>query len=1030
VEEGKPAQQDSDANPLEPRHVCVPGRVRLHVGGLKGAPPRLARVLEAKVLRHSRVRWAHASALTGNIIVTFDPALGNEAFLRVLAQLLRGEADAASKVAPWHARPSAAALEDFGGASAAGGLSVAAAERQRKRFGSNVAKVVHGRSGASIFAEQFKSLPVAVLAGAAVLSLATGVVFEAAAIALVLATNAIIGYVTESRAEAALRHLRSSGPTRARILREGAVAEVPAEEIVPGDVLVLRPGTLIAADARLFADQGLAVTEAMLTGESLPVTKEADLVLAPATPLAERRNMVYRGTVVTSGSGSAVAIATGAETEAGRVQRLVATSEPPATPTHQQLARLGKRLAWLTAAAGLALFVCGRWRGAGALQMLRSAVSLAVASVPEGLPMVATTTHAIGVGALRERHVHVRRLDAIETLAAVSVVCFDKTGTLTKNRMSLAELLIGDTTIVPGPTGLLPPHSGSKCQALRMLLETGALCSEAELARADDGGIEGSSTEVELLRCAILNGIDVAALRRAKPLHKLQQRTASYRFMVTMHRDGGSLLLAVKGDPKEILARCREELDEAGAPRELAPARRAAIEERNEAMASKGLRVLGFAQGHRAESAVDEADGASDMIWLGAAALQDPIRPDARELVDRLHRAGIRTMMLTGDQCRTARAVAEEVDLAEASALAIVDAQQVEELSAVELTATAHRTDVFARVTPAQKLKIVRALQASGAVVGMVGDGINDSPALRAAHVGLAMGINGDAAAREVADIFLDTEELAHLADAVEQGRTTHANIRKSLRFILSTNSSEVLLMLAASAFGLGEGLTPLQLLWINALTDVLPGIGLALEAPDPHALERGPPSPELPLLGERDVAALLGEGTTLAAGGLLAGLYAAARFGAGSAQMQSAIFGSLVGGQLLHALACRSPGENLLERSALKPNPTLTRILAGSFAAQAGAFLLPPLRRTLGLTALGLADALVVAAAGILPAVVTLSRTRRVGTGADVSAARLSEPTRVGRSAPRDVAARRRPRPPVRAGRAIPHAGASAPQR
>jgi Ca2+-transporting ATPase len=332
--------------------------------------------------------------------------------------------------------------------------------------------------------------------------------------------------------------------------------------------------------------------------------------------------------------------------------------------------------------------------------------------------------------------------------------------------------------------------------------------------------------------------------------------------------------------------------------------------------------------------------------------------------------------MLTGDQRRTAETVASDIGIAHAEPLRIVEGSEIEQLSGPALVQAAKHAHVFARITPGQKLKIVRALQEAGAVIAMIGDGINDSPALRAAHVGVAMGLNGDAAAREVADLFLHTEDLGRLAQAIEQGRTTHANIRKSLRFILSTNSSEILLMLATTALGLGEGLTPMQLLWINIISDVFPGIGLAIEEADPRALERPPPPPDLPILGEGDIGVLLTEGATLTAGALLAAGYGAYRFGANSHEMRSMVFGSLVAAQLQHAIACRTPGENPFQRTDLHANPMLRNILLGSFALQGGAYFIPPLRRALGLASIGITGAVVTAITSILPSLITLWRT------------------------------------------------------
>jgi Ca2+-transporting ATPase len=629
---------------------------------------------------------------------------------------------------------------------------------------------------------------------------------------------------------------------------------------------------------------------------------------------------------------------------------LVEASQPPEPPSQRQLSALGSRLAWLTGGASLVLFLFGVVRGLGLWQMARSALSLAVASVPEGLPMVATTAHALGVNALRRHDVHVRRLDTIETLAAVNVICFDKTGTLTENRMSVAALLCG---------------SGQEDQRVRKLLEIACLCSDVELKR--NGAkpmLTGSSTETALVGHAIDNGIEVIAVRHRWPRIATQQRTEAYRFMATLHEGPKGRLVAMKGNPVEVLARCGHEATLDGRQAPLTSQRRAAIERLNVRMAGSGLRVLGFAFRHLPHGATFDAFEQA-LTWVGAIGLADPIRPGVREAVHRLHRAGIRTIMLTGDQCATARTVADKIGLAAHGHVRVMDASDVECLDAAGIAEAAARVHVFARVTPAQKLKIVRALQGSGAVVAMTGDGVNDSPALRASDVGLAMTLRSDAAAREVADVFLQTDQVTRLVDAIEQARRTRTNLRKSLRFLIGTNASEVLLMLGATAGGLGEALNPLQLLWINLLTDVLPGVGLAFEGSDLEAMQRPPESTERPLLGDNQVPMLLGDGALLATGALVAGLYGAFRFGANSQEMRTLMFGSLVAGQLHHTLTCRAmPGQ----RRSPAPNSPLMSIVAGSFAAQGAAFVVPDLRRALGLVPIGLGGWSVMALASVLP--------------------------------------------------------------
>jgi P-type Ca2+ transporter type 2C len=966
------AEGEGLSNSLTVRHCC-PGRIRVYVDGLRRSP-HVALMLESGLIAHPCVRYARASQLTGNVTVQFDKDLASDRILQRIGRLLRRKLVGCHRGAAiesnceWH-KASAEEICSRFETDPARGLSQKTAQKRLAVVGPNALKPATERSAVQMLAAQFCTLPVAVLAGAAIVSLCTGAILEAVAITAVLGLNGTIGYLTDAYADATIRSLSASGFRSARVLRDGAVKNIPEPEVVPGDILLFRRNTVVAADARLVSAHGISVAESALTGESLPVSKAISPLDGERIPLSARTNMVYRGTLVTGGDGAAVVVATGGETEVGRVQRLVEASQPPETPTYRQLCVLGSRLAWLTGGASLLLFLFGAMRGLGLWHMMRSALSLAVASVPEGLPMVATTAHALGVNALRRRDIHVRRLDAIETLAAVDVICLDKTGTLTENRMSVAALLLG-TRISPARQQAVPPGVADtgrhrEDQRLRKLLETACLCSDIELkgngARPE---LEGSSTETALVEYAMDNGLDVIEARLLSPRIATHQRTEAYRFMATVHERPGGRLIAMKGNPVEVLARCSTEATRRGGRLPITPHRRAAIERLNSRMAGRGLRVLGFAfRDLPAGAGFNSSEQA--MTWVGAIGLADPIRPGLQAVVHRLHAAGIRTVMLTGDQCPTAQAVADEIRLAEHGHARLLDASDVEQLDTGELAQAAACVEAFARITPAQKLKIVQALQESGSVVAMIGDGINDSPALRASDVGLAMSLRGDAAAREVADVFLQTDQLACVVDAIERARTIRTNVRKSLRFLIGTNSSEVLLMLGAAAGGLGEALNPMQLLWINLITDVLPGIGLTFEASDPDAMRQPPESKERPLLGDKQIVMLLGDGASLGTGALAAGLYGAFRFGANSAGMQTLMFGSLVASQLQHTLTCRAmPGQ----RRSPASNGLLMSILAGSFAVQGAAFLIPALRRALRLAPIGLGGWAAIALSGVVP--------------------------------------------------------------
>lgn len=952
-------------------HVCG-GRARLGVGGLK-ASPAVAQLMALALGEVNGVNEVRPSTITGNIVVHFDPdAITGDALLRLTRAIARGDlvpGGAGPGGSAWHTM-SVKAVSLGVMTSVHTGLSTVASRRRLAESGKNLLSSPHVRSPGSILADQVKSFPVAVLAGAAVVSLATGAVLEALAIGAVVALNAAIGYVSETRAESVLASLETERAPVARVLRDGIVREIEAEGLVPGDVIHFQRGDVVPADARVIQAAGLSVSESALTGESLPVTKTVE-VLPGRVPLAERTNMIYRGTVVTGGSGAAIVVATGAHTEVGRVQRLVALSRPPQTPMQRQLDQLGLQLVWVTGLSSLALFVIGLIRGQSAFVMARSALSLAVAAIPEGLPMVATTALAVSVERMRRRGMVVRRINAIETLASVDVVCFDKTGTLTLNQMAVTELDGGGRAL---PAGEITARAVNSRSDLRRLLEISCLCSEVELEVDDEGGleIEGSATETALVRAAVAGGLDPRLVRSRHPLVSVQQRSEAYRFMATLHHAPARALVAVKGDPMEVVSRSTRVLDPDGTVRTLTATDRSNIDQANLHMASRGLRVLGFAFNEtagRADRILTE-----ELIWVGLAGLSDPVRSGVGDVLKRLEAAGVRSIMLTGDAPVTARAVAAEIGLGNGREMQVLTADELAGQSEEEQAQSARRADIFARVSPAQKLEIVRALQASGAVVAMLGDGINDSPALRAADVGLAVGRNGDSAAREVADIYLENDDLSLLLAAIEQGRATQASVRRSLDFIIGTNSSEVMVLVAASALGRGEALSPAQLLWINLVTDVLPGITLALEPPATDLMAAKPEPADRPLMGREQIWNVGSAGVVLAGSTLAAGAFGGGRAG-DLPKSQTTMFGSIVGGQLLHALNCRSRTTG----PSGQP-PVLEAVVAGSLAVQSATFVLPVTQRLLGLAPIGAPGlvATVVATLGSFLAIRALRRRPR----------------------------------------------------
>jgi Ca2+-transporting ATPase len=810
-------------------------------------------------------------------------------------------------------------------------------------------------------------MPIVLLAVGAVLSIATGGLLDAAIILGVIALNGAIGFVAEARAEETIGSLGAGRTPISRVLRHGEECEVPAEDLVPGDVVELRRDDLVPADARVIAANRLTVNEAMLTGESAPVAKVPSFVAPWSAPIADRHNMVFGGTIVTGGAGRAVIVATGPDSELGRIQSLLGSEVRPPTPLERQLDALGRQLVWGSAAACGLFAAIGLIRGFRLLSLLKTVISLAVAAVPEGLPTLATTTLALAVQDLRERRIIIRRLNAVEGMAAVGVACFDKTGTLTLNDMRVVRLYWNDHR-AQQTDGQFCTSTGSTVDCtndreLSRLFELATLCNDCELLDAAGSQLNGSATEAALVRAAIGLGLDVQAVRARHPRRSTLQRADDRRYMMTVHRAAaGRNLVVVKGDPSEVLRLCRWYLQN-GVVTPLDTDSRGVIDAENLAMANDALRVLGIA--YRSAGSGGRGTGIQpNFIWAGLVGMADPIRPGAQKLIDAFRGAGVTSIMLTGDQRATALAVAAELGLSTGNLAEIVGADQIDGIGALP-NDESELPRVFARVAPGQKLQLVRTLQRSGRVVGMIGDGVNDTPPLRAADIGIALGGAGVDAARGIADVVLLDDDLSSLAVAVERGRTIATNIRKAIRYLVATNLSEIIFMLAAAAGGQAHPLSPIQLLWVNLLTDVLPALGLAMEPAAPDLMTRPPHNPGEPVIPTAEFGSLVRDAGLIAASAFAAQA-CAAKLGPGGSK-QTVGFSSLVAAQLFYAFACRSRRGPILTGQALPANPFFFGALGISFVAQIAALFVPGFRNLFG-PPLGVADFGISLAAGAAP--------------------------------------------------------------
>jgi magnesium-transporting ATPase (P-type) len=754
-----------------------------------------------------------------------------------------------SSTPQWHSR-SADAVAQHWAVSPETGLDEAEVARRRERYGLNRLPEAKPRGPLIRFLAQFRNLLIYVLLGAALITALLGHWVDTAVIVGVVLVNAVIGFVQEGKAEDALRAIRDMLSARAMVVREGRQYTVPAEELVPGDVVLLQAGDRVPADMRLWRARGLQIEEAALTGESVAQEKSIDAVPDDAV-LGDRLDMAYSGTLVTHGQGAGIVVGSGADTEIGRISRLVSQVETLTTPLLRQMATFSR---WLTGAVlGLALliFLFGiLWRDMAPAEMFMTVVGLAVAAIPEGLPAILTVTLAIGVQRLAGRHAIIRRLPVVETLGSLSVICSDKTGTLTRNEMMVQSLVSAAGRCRVEGEGYHPRGNfldgeetldPAQHPWLWRILRAGLLCNDATLEQTDeDWQVHGDPMEGALITAALKGGLDADDERAANPRTDLIPFDSQHRFMATLHHDHqGEAFVYVKGAPEQVLRACHAVWGEQGeAPRDLE-----AWEQHIEALAAEGQRVLAVAckaMPSHAQS-VDFADVESGLVLLGLFGLIDPPREEAIRAVADCREAGIRVKMITGDHAGTARAIAAQLDLANCDE--VITGQQLESMDDEALARRVGDVDVYARVSPEHKLRLVTLLQAQQAIVAMTGDGVNDAPALKRADVGIAMGRKGTEAAKEASEMVIADDNFASIVRAVEQGRTVYDNLKKAIVFLLPINGGEAMSILVAVLFGLTLPITPVQILWVNMVSSVALAMALAFEATESDIMHR-PPRP------------------------------------------------------------------------------------------------------------------------------------------------------------------------------------------
>ncbi len=814
------------------------------------------------------------------------------------------------------------------------------------RYGQNKLRKGKRVSALAIFVSQFKSLVIWVLIGAAAVSAALGETVDGIAIIAIVILNAVIGFIQEYRAEKAAAALARLTAPHCRVVRDGHSAVVAATEIVPGDILMLEGGDLVAADARLIQVSVLRINEAPLTGESQAVGKFTDGLPSEA-PLAERKNMVFLGTSVTGGTGRALVVNTGMETELGHIAKLLDAAESGETPLQRHLDRVARMLLWACFGIVALIFSLGLLRGTGPFELFLSSVSLAVAAIPEGLPAVVTVALALGVQRMVRRHALVRRMASVETLGRVQVICTDKTGTLTMGEMTARKLITAENLYRVTGEGYATEgafFSGnmesltSKSPELLALLRTSAACNDAELTLVDDRPVVvGDPTEGALLVAAAKGGITRAVIEAEMPRLAAVPFDSDRKRMTLIRRQENHPWAFVKGAPEVILSRCTLIRTDRGV-RELTESDRIRLFHANTLLANDALRVLAVAERPLDGFSFEEGMVVSDttieqeLTLLGLVGLQDPPRSEAKEAVAKCKRAGIKTVMITGDHPDTARAIGHELGILGKGDQVLVGA----ELDHLDDEATKERVvqvSVYARVTAEHKLRIVRAWKAQGVVVAMTGDGVNDAPAIKEASIGIAMGITGTEVTKEAADIIITDDNFASIVAAVEEGRGIYDNIAKTLAYLLSGNTGELIVMLSAVLLGWPMPLLPLHLLWINLVTDGLPALALATDPIDPGVLNR-PPRRSQEALFNRDFLKLT-LFTGLLTAGVTLGVFAYELYINNSLeQARDAAFTALVIAELLRAFGARSE-QRTLWQIGLFSNMRLFMVVAVSFALQ-----------------------------------------------------------------------------------------------
>jgi Ca2+-transporting ATPase len=835
------------------------------------------------------------------------------------------------------------------------GLSEEEAASRLHRYGLNKIREEKRVHPIMLFLDQFRDFMIYVLIAAAIISGAALKEFlDAAVIMFIVVANAILGFVQEYRAERALESLKKLSAPTARVLREGKERMIPSQDLVPGDIIILESGDRIPADALLLQAFGMRTEEASLTGESAAIDKVTGRMPEGELPLGDRRNMVFTGTHIVHGRGRGLVVTTGRNTELGRIAEMLGEAVEEKTPLQVELARVGKRIAVLCLAICAVIFAAGVLRSLEWSEMLLFSVSLAVAAIPEGLPAIVTIALALGVRRMADRKALLRRLPAVETLGCADVICTDKTGTLTRNEMEVQEIQLPERPPFH-KTSHIDEESGWREAALP-LLTTASLCNDA---RMQDGDFLGEGTEIGLLRAAqemsfpLADAVGVLPRVQEIPFESERKMMSTINALSHLGQENpyfpftsAPYILLTKGAPEAVLNHCSHILTPQGV-QDMGSGGRVHYAAEAENMADRALRTMGFACRPLMEIPSDFSpeELEHDLIYLGTTGLMDPPRPEVYKALDLCRKANIEVVMITGDHAATARAIAQELSILTAEK-ELVTGAELAHMEDKELEERVERIAVYARVSPADKVKIVRAWKARGRTVAMTGDGVNDAPALKNADIGVAMGIAGTDVSKEASDMVLADDNFATIVGAVEEGRIIYDNLKKFIYFLLSCNMSEVSTMFVGMLLASITPLRAVQVLWMNLVTDGFPAMALGVDTPAPDIMVRPPRDPSESILSYRKQLMIIWQGLLLSLGALAAFFVSYyVLYPDDIAKVQTVAFTTLVLAQLMHAFNSRSETLSFMELS-FTDNKALLAALGGSLALQLLVILVPPLMR------------------------------------------------------------------------------------